>query len=514
MAELITKLQAQMALFGTIDEVVCRSKNPETAKLVEGFLPGTTGVGQQGWYRELKHFLSKKELFPRDDAGNIVEREGPVTFPSLSEAVNNLSTPPRAGSEMADPGVRSRSLYGALVLTKAMQSEGAGVREMPGFEPLSGLDPLQAILPSVTGDLSRSMPGIEPTDGPPEEAVQNALLDLRDRYAYRDFTSGLARSNVLDAEAMDRPFCSGSLRKIGGKFCTILTTAWDTPFTISQVKEIIDPHNWPKMCGFFASMTDQPDRQPDLSRGWTRVLESVSGDKTQWEMRTALRYWKGISAGGEGFYINYDLDDDPRVGDCKFVEVDAGYIWATPITPGDPNSLVKLRTCKQVRIRGVSPTATAALGCGFGWGDAMSQMFKDGVEVPPGDRVAFGLPSTERPIIGDLDNTATNRPANAGHSDAGIAQAAEDVELIDGWRGAIIEAMRVQMGDGIDRAKRLGTDFAVRWSDGDGFGLDDVVKLGADSGREMTEYATGVFEAAAAALQPQAEDANGKGGND
>jgi hypothetical protein len=162
----------------------------------------------------------------------------------------------------------------------------------------------------------------------------------------------------------------------------------------------------------------------------------------------------------------------------------------------------------------VSPTATAALGCGFGWGDAMSQMFKDGVEVPPGDRVAFGLPSTERPIIGDLDNTATNRPANAGHSDAGIAQAAEDVELIDGWRGASIEAMRVQMGDGIDRAKRLGTDFAVRCRDGDGFGLDDVVKLGADSGREMTDYATGVFEAAAAALQPQAEDANGKGGSD
>lgn len=506
----MSKLHAQMALFGSIDEVVRRSDNPATAATVEKFLPGTTGVGQRGWYPELQRFLSKKELLPRDGDGAAIQRDGPVTFPSLSEAIDELNAPPADAADVTSPDVRGRSMYAALVLTKAMEAAGPRVVEMPGFEPFEGFSPLAAILPTVTLDLSGPIPGIDPMEGPAEDALPRALLELQDRFAYRNFTGGLARSSVLDPDAMGRPFCSGALRKIGGKFCTVLTTAWDTPFTLDLVKEIIDPHNWPKLCNFFVSMGDQAVLNPDQSRGWTRVLESVSGDKTQWEMRTALRYWKGLSRdkdAAEGIYINYDLDDPPRVDDCKLLEVDAGYIWATPINPADPNSLVRLRTCKQVRIRGVSTTATAALGCGFGWGDAMSQMFR--VEDPPVGNVAFGAPSVEQPIVigpGNAAGVGMQRPAAAD------AEAAEDVELLPGWRGAIINAMRDQLSEGIERANRLGTDFAVRWSDGDGFSLEDVNKFGTECGREMTEYATGMFEAAAAAIQPPSDDTNAKGG--
>src|SRR5436305_327664 len=86
----MSKLHAQMALLGTIDEVVERSENPATPKIVESFLPGTTGVGQRGWYRELKRFLSRDELAPRDRAGEIT-RAAPVFLPGIDDAVSELN---------------------------------------------------------------------------------------------------------------------------------------------------------------------------------------------------------------------------------------------------------------------------------------------------------------------------------------------------------------------------------------------------------------------------------------
>ena len=168
---------------------------------------------------------------------------------------------------------------------------------------------------------------------------------------------------------------------------------------------------------------------------------------------------------------------------------------------------MKIRTCKQVRIRGVSATATAAMGCGFGWGDAMSRMFS---ATPTSGTTKF-TPSVPKPAGQYKDPTGGTDPGDQPSDDA-VSEAAEEVELIDGWRGAIIEAMRVQLTDGIERGKRLGTKFAVQWSDGEGISRDEVAELGAELGREMTQYATNVFDAAATALQPPPEDAT-KGNN-
>jgi len=520
----MSKLHAQMALLGTIDEVVRHASNGDTVKMVEGFLPGTTGIGQQGWYRELRHFLSKDELLPRDKDGNVVKRDGPVKFPTYAEAINELAAAPLAEELPAGPALKSKALFAATILSQAAELERkVRPRDANYVSPLDDApDALEALMPIIapgvrmskapTRDLGQS------STGDAMEDMKITLRTLGDRSKYLNYTRALAnaRDDELDAETRDvfnrDPVCNGALRKINGKFCTVLTTSWDTPFRLSQIAQIIDPHNWPKLCDFFVSMKDQDPIDPDRTRGWTRLLESVSGDKAQWQMQTALRFWNGVAPPGDGIFVNYDLDDPPRVKDCGLLEVDAGYIWATPISGTGPDPFVKIRTSKQVRIRGVSPTATAAMSCGFGWGDAMSQMFKSGVDAPPAGRIVFA-PSTETAAAAaSASQSAVQRPAGGG-SDAQIRAAAEEVELLPGWRGAIIDAMAVQMTRGIDTAAELGVDFAAKWSDGDGFSLEDVKSFGGKFGTELTDYATGIFTEAAAALKPQPDD-TARGGDD
>ncbi|HKV19901.1 MAG TPA: hypothetical protein VJR50_12775 [Mycobacterium sp.] len=524
----MSKLHAQMALLGTIDEVARRTTNPETIATIEKFLPGTTGVGQQGWYRELKHFLNTEELRPRDENGIAIPNSEPVTFPDLEQALIEVSTEPLAENDPASPGVVSRSIFASMVLGIVDRIEPGGLAEvlnMPDFD----MDPLSTTLSAFNFERSEAsseeIPGLDERDRelPQAESLRNTLLRVRSRDEYLDLTRGFARSNEIDPflrDAMKRPaLCTGSLRRIDGQFCTVLTTDWPTDFTLSQVRGVIHPENWPHLCTFFASMDKQDPFDPDVSRGWTRLLEGVSGDPTQWKMVTALRFWMAEPDSG-GIYLNYDLDC-PRVGDRKLVEVDAGYIRVIPVD-GNPDPKVKIRTSKQVRIRGVSSTATAALACGFGWGDAMSDMFEEGVTGPapvaPGGRVPLtpsvdpGPPSPED--VEEVNAAALQQDGNRVGPDAAILAAVKEVELIRGWRGAIIEAMRTQLGKGIDTARDLGTDFAVRWSDGDGLSLDDVQQFGGRAGTDITAFATGVFKKAAAALQPKYDDVDAGGGND
>ena len=227
------------------------------------------------------------------------------------------------------------------------------------------------------------------------EARRASYKSVRSRAEYLELTKAWARSDSIDPflrDAMTRPpLCTGSLRRIDGQ---VLHRADNGLGYRLHARPVSRDHSSTKLAQvvhFFASMDQQDPFDPDISRGWTRLLEGVSGDPTQWQMTTALRYWMAELDSG-GIYLNYDLDN-PRVSDCKLVEVDAGYLRVIPINSGaDP--IVKIRTCKQVRIRGVSSTATAALACGFGWGDAMSDMFEDGVTNPPAGRLPL-IPSED-----------------------------------------------------------------------------------------------------------------------
>jgi hypothetical protein len=464
-----------MALFGAIDEVVSKTNDLDTVRLVESFLPGTTAPGRRGWYAELQRFLGSPELDPLDDDDNVVARKGGDLFPGVSGAMADLTE--EQPVRPVRPAVMARSLYAATVLAKVAEHQGDD--QMP--------DPVHTLLPRAVA---------EGTEDP--GALRDAFVNVGSRKEYRDLVATLAEKNALHTEIATSPIsCTGSLRKLDGGFCSVLTTDWIRPnLTVEDMKKVIDPHNWPKLApGFFVAIKDQ--NPPTDGKGWTRVMEVVSADPEQWQMRTALRYWKGTTPDG-GIYVNYDLDAD-RTGDSGVVEVDAGYLLITPIKPGDNASGVRVRTCKQVRIRGISPTATAALSCFFGWGDAASHMLGDDAANPPPDLVPFGKPSSP-------DDASPAPPPQAAvdeESEEAVDEAAEKVEMPPGWRGLLIENVRKEANEFVGVAAEAGGDLYRRWSDG--MDVKDVREFGEQFGRQMTDFTVRMFNAAAAAIRPAPE---------
>lgn len=515
----MSKLHAQMALFGTIDEIVSKTNDPKVLRTVEAFLPGTTGIGQRGWYGELQRFLNKEDLLPRNENGTRMPRSEPVTMPSFDEAILELKNEPVPGRQPPPdagptrPDVIARSIFAATVLSRL--NDLAPQSPINGWNPAM-TDPLDELLPMAApqATVSSSPPQLAspqlapPSQSPPTGTTRDALATVSNRKQYKNRMEALTlfRSDEMDSDIARRPVpCTGALRRVNGQFCSVLTTDWEQPdITLAQMRKVIDPHNWPRFCKFFVRMTTRRKLTPDTSRGWSRVLETVSGDETQWQLRTALRYWKGTSTPGDAIYINYDLDR-PRTGDDKLVEIDSGYIWITPIVPDDPSSGVRIRTSKAVRIRGLSPTATAALGCFFGWGDAASQMLVESAKNPGTGCRDFGKPSVDTGAL-KLPGTSpgqTGGGSTPGPSKTELLQAAEDVEMLDRWRGALIDNVRNEVNAFIDVATPLATDLSRRW--GNGMTAKDVAKFGERSGREMTNYAVSLFSAAASALRPPAD---------
>ena len=267
-------------------------------------------------------------------------------------------------------------MYAALVLTKAMEAGVHASSKCPGSNTSR-----------VSARWRRfSLPSLLISADPYRESIPwkvlrrcsaEALLELEERFAYRNFTGGLARSSVLDPDAMGRPFCSGALRKIGGKFCTVLTTSWDTPFTLELVKEIIDPLNWPELCDFFVSMGAQAVLNPDPSRGglaYSKASVAIrhSGrcerrfviGRSQSRQRRSRGYLcqlrPGRSSAGRRLQV--------ARGRCRLHLGHSDQPCGPELSGEDPH----MQASSYPRCE---PTATAALGCGFGWGDAMSQMF-------------------------------------------------------------------------------------------------------------------------------------------
>jgi hypothetical protein len=528
----MSELHAQLALFGLIDEIVTTTGDPKIAATVEKFLPRTTGPGQRGWYAELTNFLSKDELFPRDDDGNVRPRSGAVQVPDYVGALTELRSGVQPELELPpdtprpSPAVLSKTIFASMILAKIARL----LPQLPthGFDPLTTADPLDALLPMAVSPsnfppIATPFPSIEtpqpppggppplgapppPPPGPPPPAgpqsLRDRLLSVADRTAYTQQLFAGGFGDQLDVAVALNPLpCTGALRRVDGRFCTVLTTDWPQPFiTLDGMKAIIDPQNWPELCGFFVRMTPRPALNPDTSRGWSRVLETVSADETQWELRTALRYWKGVIAPNGDIYINYDLDN-PRDGDDGLVEVDSGYIWISPLVPGDPSKGVRIRTSKAVRIRGLSATATAALGCIMGWSDAASQMLVRPGEPPPVGAVSFGTPSTEIPLpAAATDATGTSTAGTARASNANVLADAEKVELPDKWRGAFIGNMQKEAKATIETLAPLAVDLLTRWSDG--MSRDDVKEFGERSGRALTDRAVAMLDAAAGAVRP------------
>ena len=266
-------------------------------------------------------------------------------------------------------------------------------------------------------------------------AVREYLTDSSDLAQFQTRMQTLADNDVIDqAVAEGKPLCAGGLRKINGQYCSVLTTDHNEPgLKVADIQRVIEPHNWPELCpSFFREIEDQ---NPDSKRGWTRVLEVVSADPKLWELRTALRYWKGETTPGGGFYINYDLDRD-RTGDGMMVEVDAGYLLITPLDPADPDAGVRIRTSKQVRIRGVSSTAAAVLACFVGWGDISTRMLTERAKPPFDWAVVWGINSRDP---GAVERRRRRRRVDRGRR---CDQRPQRTALPPHWRGALISGFQ------------------------------------------------------------------------
>lgn len=357
----MSKLHAQLALFGAIDEEVTNAKirlkegstgaaaarDCEVIELASKFLPGTAGFGQNRWYPELTEYLRRPEL--RTDP---VSSGGP-SFPELGDAIQEISDTSNEPNDH-DPAM-ARASYAAIVLRKI-------------FDLTSNLP---APHPDVLSLLNTTL--ISWTEEGFGEPIANELIgriaEIEDRPKWLLVAGDVVGSAFANAGLP----CFGGLKKVHGRYHAFITTDdLEEKLSVADLAKVIEPINWDDLCTFFCKMTEQTTNKFTTPGGASRLLESISGECNEYRLNTALVFWKAKQADGS-IYLNYDLDQH-RDQDNLLVEVDSGYILVTPIVPGQSPG-VRFRTSKLERVDGLSPTATAALACLMGWGTFAKEMF-------------------------------------------------------------------------------------------------------------------------------------------
>lgn len=532
---MLNLLQSQLSFFGAIDEAVRFAKrghgpNPDAVlDIVEVLLPGTTGFGQSGWYRELEQFANRPGV-------RSPGRSTPIAFPSVQAALEYL--------QAADSDERMRLASAALGESSA-QAQGEPVTEPPAeglaTDSAGGAPPAPARLPERVGDYTtfhdpvlaratyaavvlariaelggtppmiRDMPDLpaqimaaalnfwsgtpenfDPGD-PTSDPTVLSLLDEAKRVTSRMEWHSFASKKVSKKFADQSLPCFGTLEADGDQYCsTLYTNATDDELSVDDIKKIVDPRNWSLCCKFFCKVAAQTP--PYAKHGWSRILETIGPECSEWRLHTALLFYFQVDDSG-GLFVNYDLDPH-RQDDSRMVEVDNGYIWVTPLNGTDSSKKgVRIRTSKQERVQGLSPTATSALGCLLGWGDAANELLSGTAhkvlagEIQPGALVSF----------------ATTPPNNyASHMDPGAATPAAIVEspatLPPNFANTVKDA-RTLLNDLVNRTRDVTADAATRWLDG--MSRDDVEKITSSIGTNLRQYALEVYETAESMVKPE-----------
>jgi hypothetical protein len=505
---LLNLLQSQLAFFGVIDEAVLYAQrgggeNPEAVlSTVKALLPGTTGFGQAGWYHELEEFANRPGVRVSDSR---------ITFPTVPQAISYLQLPngdARMGLARDFPGpgepaallertgnydalhdpVFARSAYAAMVLARI---DGLGGippnREVP-------LD-LPAQIMAAAVNYWRGSPGHFDASQPRSDLTVQNLLSQVDRIDSRESWHRLAAQEV-DLKFADQSLpCFGTLVEVDGEYVsTLYTNATDADLTVNEIVKIVDPRNWSLCCKFFCEVSAQVE--PYDPRGWSRILERIGPECQEWCLRTALLFYYGSDRRG-GIFINYELDPH-RQNDSGVVEVDNGYIWITPLNGNDPSAKgVRIRTSKQERVQGLSPTATSALGCLLGWADAAYELVGGTARLVLDGKV----PSAH---LEHFEITPT--PDYELHMDPGIpvpAGAGSRTTLPPNF-GSTVDDVRGLLNDLINRTRDVGADAATRWLDG--MSRDDVREITDSIGRNLREFALDVYQTAENNVKPKADD--------
>jgi hypothetical protein len=512
---LLNLLQSQLAFFGAIDEAVLyakqgRGKNwDKVLRTVEAMLPGTTGFGQAGWYGELEQFANRPEVRTSD---------APVTFPNFTDALNYLHEPTPAKRHevavaafqgvqgdfdpMANPLVEhvegsyysnedpvlARCAYAAMVLQQ--------IDELGGLPPKlkSAQTPQDAparIMAYATSSWRGSTTKVSDSAVKSRKKVQS-VLSQAGAIGSRDDWHTLAEGTFGKKFADQSLPCFGTLVNVDGEYCsTIYTDATDDTLTVNDIKEIVDPRNWSLCCKFFCNVAAQAP--PYTQRGWSRMREMIGPDCKEWCLKTALIFYFGADADG-GIFINYDLDPN-RQDDSGLVEVDNGYIWITPLSGTDPSQKgVQIRTSKQERVQGLSPTATSALGCLLGWGNAAYELLGGTAK-----KIIDGTISPAK-----LEKFVLTPPANyKSQTDSGGTQpagAGARPTLPPNFSNTVDETRKL-FNDLVDHTRDVSADAAARWMDG--MTREDVNEITGNIGKRLQKFALEVYHTAESNVKPE-----------
>jgi hypothetical protein len=396
----MSKLHSLLAVYGAIDQAVIAARSQELSKKFAEDFPGATGLGNRGWYKQV---TETADVLPR-----------------------NAPTPGNFGS-----------LQDALADLESVRIVDLGAGRSPDAETFTKFD-LAKLYRTLT-----ALPALkelcDKTNDPAGVFLtfQPATLD-----AVLKHIESLVPPAELEATKCE---CTSSIREVNGEFCTVLLTeSTSDKVSVDELKDVLDPLNWPKCNTFFQEIRPRPDS----AAGWGRMLEVVgTGTNGDFTLRTPLKYWKGKLDDGS-VYLNYDMDDDAfsDTDSDHLVIVDNGYIVATPLDPGHPEDPgVLLRTSKELLIRGMSATAAATLACNLGWADAGKQMFFDiAVAKPAGLKAWETSVATGEPVKRDLSKAPPeNWVLPTKNRDEMVDGAAKDVDdLIDNGSRAVGELLK------------------------------------------------------------------------
>ncbi len=448
------RLQSQLALYGAIDEAVVAAHDPAVTRSVERFLPGTTGFGQRGWYRDVQRFL-----------GSLVPGER-ARFPDLTAARADLIRRARSGDGLP-PAVTARVILAEVILDRVARSHGERRLGTAG-----ALSDMLSIAPPPGSSGDSEVPGTIGRQAGEElaERIQDGVDDLREYRAFMD-----AQSDVTISAAVASYDPKAFLRKVRGEYCSVITTdaTW-TDITFDELRAVVDPENWDDFYHeFFCAMI----QQGETSQGWNAVLETVSGDCGQYSMTTPLRFWKKF--GPDDLFLNYDLNEDRMADGDRLVLVDNGYVWITRDGAG-----VRVRTSKELLIRGLSSAATTALAGGLGWADNASGMFRHGAQHPP---------ASPAPLTNSTPKAAAKAPTSGPFpieppvlpSDIRVEGVNDTVDELNGTIASLAQ---------------FGTELMSRWSNG--IDEDDVAFLGARLGKIVGERSASFFDTASSNFRP------------
>ncbi|MGB8208386.1 MAG: hypothetical protein WCF69_12380 [Mycobacterium sp.] len=374
----------------------------------------------------------------------------------------------------------ARSAYAAMVLARIAY--------------LGGMPPGLAAIPDLPAQIMVAAVGAwggTTLTGPTLEQTVAELLEEAKQVESRNQWHSFAAKKVNQQFADQSLPCFGTLELFGDQYCsTLYTNTTDDNLSVNDIEKILDPRNWKLFAKFFCNVEAQ--KPPQTACGWARILETIGPECDEWRMKTALVFFYGKDGNG-GLFLNYDLDPD-RQDDSGMVEVDNGYIWITPLNGTDPSQQgVRIRTSKQERVQGLSPTATAALGCLLGWGTYANDLLSGTATEVRNNASIVTVPFVETVLTGKEKLSGVGQPVD------GPAQLPPDF-------GHAMGDVRTLLDHHIERSRNLAAKAGDRWLDG--MTLNDVKEITKEFGKHLEKFAVEAYKTAESNVKPQVTPTN------